>query len=205
MTETPVEPLVVVLDDRARPAGSHGKLAAHHAPGVAHLAFSVLLHDAEGRLLLQRRARDKHHFAGRWANTCCSHPAPGERLQEAAIRRLREELRLTDPPQLTIRSGFWYQASDPVSSLVETEYDVVLAGRLTGDETFDPDPAEVAELAWLGAEQALQLADDPHTGAPWLRQVLAAFRSPARELAPGIRAREDALASVPDGAPRPDL
>ena len=61
-------------------------------PGLLHRAFSVLLFDAEGRTLLQRRSAAKTRFPLRWANACCGHPAPGEGVAEAAARRLAEEL-----------------------------------------------------------------------------------------------------------------
>jgi isopentenyl-diphosphate delta-isomerase len=43
-------------------------------------------------MLLQQRALGKYHSPGLWTNTCCSHPHPGEEVEEAAARRLREEM-----------------------------------------------------------------------------------------------------------------
>ena len=39
-----------------------------------HRAFSVLLFDPAGKLLLQQRSKSKLTFPLLWANTCCSHP-----------------------------------------------------------------------------------------------------------------------------------
>jgi hypothetical protein len=41
---------------------------------------------ADGKVLLQQRSRAKYHSAGLWANSCCGHPAPGERTAQAARR-----------------------------------------------------------------------------------------------------------------------
>ncbi len=71
---------------------------AHRAPGRLHRAFSVVLVDGDGRLLLQQRAAVKTRFALRWANACCGHPAPGEPVTDAAQRRLAEELGVTTVP-----------------------------------------------------------------------------------------------------------
>jgi len=42
--------------------------------------------------MLQKRAQQKYHSGGLWTNTCCSHPRPNEPLEQAAHRRLREEM-----------------------------------------------------------------------------------------------------------------
>jgi isopentenyl-diphosphate delta-isomerase type 1 len=43
--------------------------------GLLHRAFSVFLFDPDsGKLLLQRRAKEKITFPDMWTNTCCSHP-----------------------------------------------------------------------------------------------------------------------------------
>src|SRR6267143_121711 len=74
-----------------REVGTEEKLAAHRK-GLLHRAFSVFVFDRAGRLILQRRAAGKYHSAGLWSNTCCGHPRPGQPLERAAKRRLKEEM-----------------------------------------------------------------------------------------------------------------
>lgn len=143
---------------------------AHTAPGRLHRAFSVLLFDSAGRVLLHQRALTKSRFAGRWTNTCCSHPAPGEDLVASARLRLEEELGLR-VSELREAGRFVYRADDPQSGLVEHEFDHVLVGLCDEDPT--PDPAEVHAWQWLTRSQArdrLALAPDEHS--PWLGPVL---------------------------------
>ncbi|RZS33946.1 isopentenyl-diphosphate delta-isomerase [Herbihabitans rhizosphaerae] len=143
---------------------------AHTAPGRLHRAFSVQLVDPDGRLLLQRRAPVKTRFASRWSNTCCGHPAPGQRVEEAAVGRLAEELGLT--ATLTEVGSFTYRAADTGSGFVEHEWDHVLLGTLTDGEPA-PDPAEVSDYTWLDpAHVHSAMADDPHAYTPWLSSVL---------------------------------
>ncbi|MCC5948357.1 MAG: isopentenyl-diphosphate Delta-isomerase [Nitriliruptoraceae bacterium] len=178
---------VVVLDDDAQPTGSMPKLAAHQGEGRRHLAFSVVLQDPDGRLLLQRRAETKHHFAGDWANTCCSHPSPGEGVQVAARRRLGEELGIRTAPSLAAWNAFSYRARDERSGLIEVEYDVVVRGRVPADLPLEPDPTEVAEVAWFTPSEIDRLLDDPgRRVAPWFPLVLAALRGGPGPIAPGI-------------------
>ena len=62
-----------------------------HVKNQLHRAFSVfIIHD--GKMLIQRRALEKYHSGGLWANACCSHPRWGETLTDAVQKRLQEEL-----------------------------------------------------------------------------------------------------------------
>jgi len=189
MTETAVMPsidrealLVELVDEQGRAVGECPVAEAHRAPGQLHRAFSVLLFDDEGRVLLQQRAAAKTRFPLQWANTCCGHPAPGQSIPDAARARLREELGLDT--ELTEAGVFRYRASDATTGRVEHEWDHVFIGD-TSSPTPRPDPAEIAGLRWLDpAEVRTLLATDPRAFTPWLAPVLeiadAAFRADTR-------------------------
>jgi isopentenyl-diphosphate delta-isomerase len=164
--------LVELVDPSGVPVGSTTVSDAHSAPGQLHRAFSVLLVDDAGRVLLQRRAESKTRFALRWANSCCGHPLPGQRVVEAASKRLIEELGISPIPlnQLGVHV---YQAADPSSGLVEREYDHVLVGRYSAEQPLDPDPAEVESVEWVSPTKlADAMSTDPSRYAPWLLGVL---------------------------------
>lgn len=157
-------------------------LAAHRPPGVLHEAVSVQLVDAAGNWLLQQRAPGKALFGGRWANTCCTHPRPGEPPVEAGRRRVGEELGIA-VGELVPCGRFTYRATDPASGLVEYEHDHVVLGRLPDVRPApSPDPAEISSVGWLPFDRAASLVLGPH-GAPWSWTVLdlahAALSSPA--------------------------
>ncbi|WP_040795654.1 isopentenyl-diphosphate Delta-isomerase [Nocardia higoensis] len=189
MTDTAVLPttdreslLVELVDEQGRAVGECPVADAHRAPGQLHRAFSVLLFDDDGRVLLQRRAAVKTRFPLQWANTCCGHPAPGQGIPDAARARLREELGLD--AELVEAGIFRYRASDATTGRVEHEWDHVFIGGTTA-ATPQPDPTEVAELRWLDpAEVRTLLATDPQSFTPWLAPVLeiadAAFRADTR-------------------------
>lgn len=172
---------VVVLDDSAAVVGAMDKLVAHGRPATPHLAFSVVLFDAAGATLLQRRAATKYHFAGRWSNTCCSHPRPGEPLRAAAQRRVAEELNIRCG-ELDVRGGFWYRAEDPGSEFAEHEYDVVLVGRVPA--LAAPNPHEVSEIVLRRPERVLSdIRTDGNAYTPWLAMTLRTALGPAQQIA----------------------
>lgn len=173
------EHLVELVDDTGRAHGETTVAAAHQPPGQLHRAFSVLLVDPDGQVLLQRRAAVKTRFPLRWANSCCGHPRPGESLAEAANRRLREELG-AGPVKLTEVGVYVYYAEDPATGRVEFEYDHVLRGEFLPAAPLLPDPDEVAELRWAdptALEAELDL--DPRSYAPWLGGVVNRLLRPS--------------------------
>ena len=96
---------VILVDAHDRETGHAPKLAAHRQ-GLLHRAISVSVVDAQGRLLLQRRAREKYHSGGLWTNACCTHPRPGEATDGAAERRLAEELGVVCPLHWVLRTHY---------------------------------------------------------------------------------------------------
>ncbi|WFE25568.1 isopentenyl-diphosphate Delta-isomerase [Solwaraspora sp. WMMD791] len=163
--------LVELVDPAGQPVGAATVADAHQPPGQLHRAFSVILVDDGGRLLLQQRAAVKTRFPLRWANTCCGHPLPGEDLSVAANRRLGEEVGV-GPVALTEIGVHTYQATDPVTGRTEYEYDHVLLGSLDSRTPLRPDPAEVAQLSWVEpARLRAGLVDEPDRYAPWLAGV----------------------------------
>lgn len=162
--------MVELVDGAGAAVGSTSVAEAHSPPGRLHRAFSVLLFDGEGRMLLQRRALTKSRFAGRWTNTCCSHPAPGEDVLTSARRRLEDELSLT-VPELREVGRFVYRAADPDSGTVEHEYDHVLVGRCDDEPT--PDPGEIDSVRWVAPDEVQAvLAAEPDRHSPWFADVV---------------------------------
>lgn len=174
MRETPeTGEQVILVDEQDRAVGTCEKLAAHRDGGRLHRAFSVFVLNSKGELLLQQRAAGKYHFAGRWSNTCCSHPRPGESVLEAATRRLLEELRLQTP--LHSVGTFLYSATDEASGLTEQELDHLLVGSWNGMP--QPDPEEVAACRWESVEHIAEALDaDPGRFTPWFALAFEELR-----------------------------
>ena len=167
---------VVLVDQDDREIGVAEKVAAHRE-GKLHRAFSVFIFNNQDNLLLQKRADDKYHSGGLWSNTCCSHPRPGESTEEAAHRRLMEEMGFDCPLEHIL--SFVYHA--PVSGeLAEYEYDHVFIG-FCGTVTPQPNPTEVQDWEWVHVDDLQRdLKQNPDKYSYWLREVLdrviAAYR-----------------------------
>jgi isopentenyl-diphosphate delta-isomerase len=165
---------VELVDDAGIAVGSCSVAEAHTAPGRRHRAFSVVLNDGAGRVLLQQRAAGKTRFPNRWSNTCCGHQEPGQDTAEAALARLIDELGIT-PGQLTPLAeagAFHYHATDPGTGRVEDEWDHVLVATLAAGVPA-PAAAEVSDCRWTDtAVLRAALRADPDGYTPWLTRVL---------------------------------
>lgn len=130
------------IDGQLRPVE---KLAAHQR-GLRHKAVSVFVVQGDD-ILIQRRALEKYHTPGLWANTCCTHPEWDEPAEVCAIRRLDEELGITD---LTlVRKGQVEYRADVGGGLIEHEVVEVFLARAPADLRFVTNPSEVMETCWI--------------------------------------------------------
>ncbi len=154
---------LIMVDAFDKVIGGMEKMEAHRKP-VLHRAFSVFLY-RDNQLLLQKRAEEKYHSGGLWANSCCSHPRVGETVLAAAQRRLPEELGCT--ASLTEIGSFVYFHRF-AEDLFEYEYDHVLVGQYDGSIT--PNPQEIAQVKWMDVtELAAGLLIEPEQYCPWFR------------------------------------
>lgn len=158
------EPLVLV-DRFDQEIGFLDKASAHQGHGLLHRAFSLLVFNGKGELLLQQRAAGKRLWPGFWSNTCCSHPRRGETLDVAIERRLGQELGMRCSLQFLFK--FQYQAQFDTEG-AENELCWVYAGR--SDEVPTLNRNEVSALRYI-APDALdrELAQQPHLFTPWFK------------------------------------
>ena len=129
---------VILVDENDQSVGTMEKMEAHER-GLLHRAFSVLLFNSKGELLMQKRSRSKYHSAGLWTNTCCSHPRPDEKMEDAIQRKLMQEMNIDAQPVFAYK--FIYKA-DLENGLTEHELDHVFIGTFDGEPEINHDEVE---------------------------------------------------------------
>ena len=138
-----------VVDEGDQVIGRATRTEVHQNPALIHRAVHILVFRPDGRLLLQRRSRDKDIDPGLWDTSVGGHVDAGEDYLTAARRELVEELGLEGLP-LEPLYDLHYRSE------VETEairsYRAVWAGPVR------PHPVEIAEARdWTRAEIAAAL------------------------------------------------
>jgi isopentenyl-diphosphate Delta-isomerase len=162
---------VVLVNEKDEVIGQAEKLKAHQE-GLLHRAISILVFNSAGKLLLQQRALEKYHSGGLWTNTCCSHPAPDESLEQAVHRRLQFEMGFDCV--LNHHFSFLYRASFE-NGLIEHEFDHVFVGQY--DAPPQPNPEEVADFAWVTLpELYADMAQRPDRYTPWFHLIMVEWQ-----------------------------
>lgn len=161
---------LIIVDEKDNIIGTEEKLKTH-IDGLLHRAFSVMIFNNKGQLLIQRRAANKYHSAGLWANSCCGHPRPGEGNMEAAKRRLQEELGFSC--DLVKISELKYSLKLQ-NGLYEKEYTHIFAGTYGG--ILELNPNEVSEVKWENpAELQKKSTLMPERYASWFNLYLSKY------------------------------
>ena len=162
---------VILVDENDQEIGKMEKQEAHEK-GLLHRAFSVFVFNEKNELLLQQRALTKYHSAGLWTNTCCSHPRVGETIEQAAHRRLMEEMGFDC--ELSTKSSFIYKASFE-NGLTEHEFDHILVGVFNGEINFNP--TEVKNFKWITLDElASDLRQNNQNYTAWFKIIFENFQ-----------------------------
>jgi len=157
---------LILVDEADREVGHLSKTKCHDGQGVLHRAFSLLIFNGAGELLIQQRAAAKRLWPLYWSNSCCSHPRRFESMETAIHRRLLEELGLRCPLQFLFK--FQYQAQFETEGS-EAELCSVFIGR--SHDVVRVDPNEIQAWRWIHPE-ALEIemsGEGAERFTPWFK------------------------------------
>ena len=158
---------LILVDEDDHGVGHLSKELCHEGRGILHRAFSLLIFNGSGELLLQQRSASKRLWPLYWSNSCCSHPRRTETMEAAIHRRLYEELGLRCPLHFLFK--FQYQAQFDETG-AENELCSVFVGRCTDSVKINSD--EILAWRWvspeaLDAEMAAEGAGNAGNFTPW--------------------------------------
>lgn len=158
---------VILVNEADIEIGTCEKLKAHEE-GLLHRAFSVILYNSNGEMLLQQRAQSKYHSPGLWTNACCSHPAPGETALEAAHRRLKEEIGIE--AQVDFDFKFIYRTVFD-NGLTEHELDYVFIGQTDAVPVLNPQEAKSFKYLTIG-QLYKEIEEFPERFTVWFKLIM---------------------------------
>jgi isopentenyl-diphosphate Delta-isomerase len=155
---------LILVDEADRRLGRMSKALCHEGRGVLHRAFSLLIFNDRGELLLQQRAPGKRLWPLYWSNSCCSHPRDAESMEAATRRRLFEELGIRC--ELEFLFKFQYQAQFDATG-AEHELCSVFIGQCNGPLKVNHD--EIFAWRWIRPDvlQGQMSSADSSSFTPW--------------------------------------
>lgn len=157
---------VVLVDEKNNILGTMPKKEAHRRKTPLHRAFSAFIFNNKGELLLQKRSGHKKTWPEIWSNSCCGHPALGEKNAKAAKRRISEELGLKVKD---IKEIAPYRYKFSKNGIMENEICPILAVFLKKvPENIKFDKKEVERVRWVKWENFLrEIKENPKKYSPW--------------------------------------
>ncbi len=158
---------LILVDRNDNPTGYEEKTRCHQGKGILHRAFTTLLFDDMGRLLLTRRAPSKMLWPDKWDGTVASHPRKDESYVDAARRRLPEELGLDC--HLDYSMKFEYHVTDDDRGS-ENEICGTLLGIIRG-QSAKPNVQEITQTKYVSASD--MCIADSMLYCPWMLLALA--------------------------------
>ncbi len=165
------EEYVILVDEDDNPVGLEEKVRCHLPDGKLHRAFTALIFDGDGNLLLTRRAREKMLWPGDWDGTVASHPRESETYASSAERRLPEELGISCPMDYLMKFEYHAPYGDVGS---ENEICGTLIGVVGDGTRVMPVRGEIDETRWVSAPTlARELEAAPRDYCPWMLIALA--------------------------------
>jgi isopentenyl-diphosphate Delta-isomerase len=163
---------LILVDESDHEVGHLSKELCHAGRGVLHRAFSLLIFNEAGELLIQRRSPHKRLWPMHWSNSCCSHPRRDEPIEAAAQRRLHEELGIRCPLKFLFK--FQYQAQYDRAA-AENELCSVYIGRYSGPLRVDR--SEVEGWRWIApAALEAEFLESAAEFTPWFLLEWARIR-----------------------------
>ena len=177
---------LILVDEADRGLGHLSKDLCHEGRGILHRAFSLLIFNDRGELLLQQRAPSKRLWPLYWSNSCCSHPRRAESMEAATRRRLLEELGLSCDLQFLFK--FRYQAQFDATG-AENELCSVFIGCC--NQPLRINAGEIADWRWVSPEvlQAQMSTAENARFTPWFRLEWARVWSDHRAAVLALRPR----------------
>ena len=157
---------VILVDGNDKPIGLEEKVKCHLPDGKLHRAFTALLFDTDGKLVLTRRSSSKMLWPGDWDGTFASHPREGETYASSAERRMPEEMGLKCNMDYLFKFEYHVPYKDVGS---ENEVCGTLIGVVEKDTKFNLIEDEISEIKCLSADElSSELKDKPEIYCPWM-------------------------------------
>jgi isopentenyl-diphosphate delta-isomerase len=168
---------LILVDKNDNPIGLEEKMKCHLPNGKLHRAFTALLFDKEGKLVLTRRSPSKMLWPGDWDGTVASHPRKNETYISSAERRMPEEIGIS----CKFDYLFKFEYHVPYKNIgSENEICGTLLGLIEKSSKFNLVEDEISEIKWISPKQLMdELQKNPEIYCPWM--IIALYLLPNSE------------------------
>ena len=161
-----MEEYVILVDQNDNPIGKEDKVKCHLPNGILHRAFTALIFNGEGKLLLTKRSDKKMLWPGYWDGTVASHPRESETYVSSAERRMPEEIGIVC--KMNYMNKFEYHV--PYKDIgSENEICGTLIGIVDDFDETCLIKDEISEIKWIDPDELKnELQQNMDVYCPWM-------------------------------------
>jgi len=168
---------VILVEKNDNPIGIEEKVKCHLPNGKLHRAFTALLFDKEGKLVITKRSPNKKLWPGDWDGTLASHPRESETFVSSAERRMPEEVGISCKFDYLFKFEYHVPYKDVGS---ENEICGTVIGIVEKSSKFNLVKDEISDLKWITADELVkELEKIPEKYCPWM--LIALYLLPSSE------------------------
>jgi len=161
-----MEEYVILVDQNDNPIGKEGKVKCHLPNGKLHRAFSVLIFNGEGKLLLTKRSEGKMLWPNEWDGTVASHLRESETYVSSAERRMPEEIGIDCKVSYVNKFEYHVPYKDIGS---ENEICGTLIGIVDDFDETCLIKDEISEIKWIDPDELKnELQQNMDVYCPWM-------------------------------------
>ena len=161
-----MEEYVILVDENDNPIGKEEKVKCHLPDGKLHRAFTALIFNNEGKLLLTKRSEGKMLWPNDWDGTVASHPRESETYVSSAERRMPEEIGISCKMNYVNKFEYHVPYKDVGS---ENEICGTLIGTIDSFDESSMIKDEISEIKWINpGELKNELEHNRDIYCPWM-------------------------------------
>ena len=161
-----MEEYVILVDQNDNPIGKEEKVKCHLPNGKLHRAFTALIFNNEGKLLLTKRSEGKMLWPNDWDGTVASHPRESETYASSAERRMPEEIGISCKMNYVNKFEYHVPYKDIGS---ENEICGTLIGTIDSFDESSMIKDEISEIKWINPDELKnELEQNRDAYCPWM-------------------------------------
>ena len=165
-----MEEYVILVDQNDNPIGKEEKVKCHLPNGKLHRAFSALIFNGEGKLLLTKRSESKMLWPNDWDGTVASHPRESETYVSSAERRMPEEIGIGCKVSYVNKFEYHVPYKDIGS---ENEICGTLIGMIDSFDNSRLIKDEISDIKWINPDELKnELEQNRDAYCPWMAIAL---------------------------------
>ena len=161
-----MEEYVILVDQDDNPIGKEEKVKCHLPNGKLHRAFTALIFNGDGKLLLTKRSESKMLWPNDWDGTVASHPRESETYVTSAERRMPEEIGIACKMNYVNKFEYHVPYKDIGS---ENEICGTLIGTVDSFDESSLIKDEISETKWINPDELKnELEQNKDAYCPWM-------------------------------------